>query len=156
MGDGYLYNLEDGYRRYLRRYRLPELVDGRMPQPSLLPIGEQYLDVPPGWRATHSYKRPIDLTTEGAELTTPAGGTCRVESTYAPEDGSIPPTAKTSVLTRERDGAEIVVGETEVDDEGFAHLFIDTQRAIVDVVCPNLEDAETIAARLWDPSSIRG
>ena len=154
VSGGYLYNIGSGYRRYLRRYRLPDLVDGQLPQPSPVPLGGQFLDVPSGWQVTHSYRKSTEFAGEtiGVEVTAPGGGTCRVGSMYSPEDGSIPLMAKTSVLTRERDGVEIAVGETEGDDEGFAHVFIDTQWATVDVACPNLDDAETLAARLWDVS----
>jgi hypothetical protein len=154
VGGGYLFSLAtpsisvSGH--LLSRYRLPELVDGQMPQPGFFPVGQQYLDVPSGWEVMQSYGKSTGYLNDTlvVELSTPAGVTCRVESPYIMKT-NVPFTTEATVLTRDRDGLPIPARETEADDHGFAHVVVVSESRFVDVACPSLDDAETLAAGLW-------
>jgi len=151
VGGGYLYVL--GGRVF--RYRLPELVDGVLPLPQLLPIGAGYLDVPDGWQAVRTYDGPTDpgtgtRQTIGVEVSAPGGGTCRVEWTNPGINPYVPAFTEPASLTRDRDGIEIPVGETATGEDGLAHVVI-RDGALLDVICPDLGGARLLAAHLWSP-----
>jgi hypothetical protein len=142
------------------RYRLPELVDGEFPQPGFLPVGSQYLDVPAGWHVTHAYRDPADSVEEGrqavgVEVTAPGGVACRVESTFPGVNPYVPAFTEPAMLKRDRDRVEIPVGETASGQDGLAHVVIDGP-GVVDVVCPDLDGARTLAAHLWSPNATPG
>jgi hypothetical protein len=143
------------------RYRLPQRVDGVLPQPPFFPVGSLYLDVPEGWQVAHSFldpnnPEPEGRETVGVEVEAPEGATCRVEATFPGVNPYVPVFTRPTTLTRDRDGAEIPVGEVAPDDEGLAHVVIDGGWDIIDVVCSELADAETLAARLWSPQITEG
>ncbi|MFZ0492377.1 MAG: hypothetical protein WAM81_04155 [Acidimicrobiia bacterium] len=143
------------------RYRLPERVDGVLPQPPFFPVGSLYLYVPEGWQVVRSFVDPDNPEPEaretvGVEVEAPEGATCRVEATFPGVNPYVPVFTHTAMLMRDRDGVEIPVGEVASDDEGLAHVVIDGGWDIIDVVCSELTDAQTVAARLWSPQITEG
>lgn len=148
----YLYDVG----RQVYRYRIPDLVDGTLPQPSFLPVGQQYLEVPADWHVTHLYGSSSDSVnrqTVTVELERRDGVACRVESTSSDLGTYVPAFTQAAGLVRDRDGVEIPVGETSSARDGLAHVVFQNpeSREIVDVVCPDLGTARLLAAHVWSP-----
>ena len=151
VGDGYLYQIGENVLRYL----IPDAVDGETRQPGFFPVGVQFLDTPAEWTVVGSFHQtqpdPTGQVSVGVELSGPGDVSCRVASTYGGRYIASPTEA--AELTRSRDGVTIPVGQIDDGRNGLAYVVIADSNGsdVLEVSCPNLEDARLLAANLWSP-----
>lgn len=151
VGDGYLYQVGKDILRYV----IPDVVDGETRQPGFFPVGVQFFDTPEQWTVVRSFHQtgsdPFGQVTVGVELAGPGDVSCRVASTYGGRYIASPTEA--AELTRSRDGVTIPIGQIGNGRNGLAYVVIADSNGsdILEVSCPNLEDARLLAANLWSP-----
>ena len=156
VGDSYLYQIGTN----VHRYPIPDIVDGETSQPAFFPIGVQYFDMPAGWTVLRTFREAESDTTGtresmGVELSGPEGIQCRVASTYSGMNRYVAAPTEPAKLTRSRDGVTIPVGQTSGGPNGPAYVVIadSNDSDILEVACPDLDNARLLAANLWSPWS---